>query len=87
MDRTAAGALAGPYEPGPIDTSFQSDDPRSHGCRFHERVFEPAPDGTLLIDQIVLTPTEGIFTRLMFDGLPLRVLFMYRHWRTRRALQ
>lgn len=29
----------------------------------------------------------GVFTRLFFDGLPLRFLFFYRHLRTRQVLK
>jgi len=79
------------HEPGPIDTSFADRMIRGPmAAWYHEHIFEPAPRGTLLIDQITFEHPpglKGIFTRLMFDGLPLRVLFMYRHWRTRRALQ
>jgi hypothetical protein len=28
----------------------------------------------------------GLFTRLFFDGLPLRFLFFYRHLRTRMVI-
>lgn len=56
----------------------------------HHHIFEAVEDGAVLVDRISLVHKPGLvglFTRLVFDGLPLRVLFMYRHWRTRRALQ
>lgn len=59
----------------------------------HEHIFEPAPDGeegVYLIDRVTLSHKpgiQGILTRLMFDGIPLRILFFYRHLRTRLALQ
>jgi ligand-binding SRPBCC domain-containing protein len=56
----------------------------------HLHIFEPSGDSTRLVDRITLAHKPGLagfFTRLMFDGLPLRMLFMYRHWRTRRALR
>lgn len=78
------------HEPGPIATSFA--DRMIQGpmaAWFHEHIFEPVPQGTRLVDRITFehrSGAMGIFTRLLFDGLPLRLLFAYRHWRTRRAL-
>jgi ligand-binding SRPBCC domain-containing protein len=57
----------------------------------HEHIFEPIDhEHTLLIDRITLehkSGLSGLFTRMFFDGLPLRFLFWYRHWRTKRALK
>lgn len=55
----------------------------------HEHIFEPVAGGVELTDRITLAHRAGLaglLTRLVFDGLPLRLLFAYRHWRTRRAL-
>lgn len=79
------------HEPGPTETSFTDRMIRGPMASWvHQHIFEPAPRGTLLIDRITYEHRPGlagVFTRLLFDGVPLRVLFMYRHWRTRRALQ
>jgi ligand-binding SRPBCC domain-containing protein len=58
----------------------------------HEHIFEldPQGSGVYLIDRVTLAHKAGIagmFTRLMFDGLPLRFLFFYRHLRTKMSLQ
>jgi ligand-binding SRPBCC domain-containing protein len=79
------------HAPGPTTTSFTDrliDGPLAHWE--HQHIFEATAQGTLLVDRISLEHKPGLaglFTRLLFDGLPLRILFMYRHWRTRRALQ
>jgi ligand-binding SRPBCC domain-containing protein len=78
------------HEPGPIDTSFTDRMVRGPmACWEHQHIFEPAQDGTWLIDRITLAHKPGLrgfLTRLLFDGLPLRLLFIYRHWRTRRVV-
>ncbi|MDE2748210.1 MAG: hypothetical protein OXI34_04530 [Chloroflexota bacterium] len=56
----------------------------------HEHIFREAAGGVQLTDRITLAHRRGVtglLTRFAFDGLPLRLLFAYRHWRTRRALQ
>jgi len=56
----------------------------------HEHIFEETPGGAALIDRVTLAHKPGIMglvTRLIFDGLPLRFLFFYRHWRTRQAVE
>lgn len=56
----------------------------------HQHIFEAVPEGVALIDHITLEHRKGWrgwLTRLAFDGLPLRMLFIYRHWRTRLALR
>ena len=55
----------------------------------HEHIIAPAGDKVRLTDRVTLAHKDGLqglFTRLMFDGLPLKFLFAYRHWRTRREL-
>ncbi len=56
----------------------------------HEHLIEAAPGGSRLTDRITFEHRPGlpgILTRLLFDGLPLRLLFVYRHWQTRRLLR
>ena len=56
----------------------------------HEHIFTEVAGGVELTDRITLAHRGGfigLLTRLAFDGPPLRFLFAYRHWRTRRALQ
>ena len=79
------------HEPGPTAHSFadtQVEGPMAHWR--HEHIFTPVADGVQLTDRITLAHKSGLrgwLTRLMFDGLPLRLLFAYRHLRTRRALK
>ncbi len=79
------------HAPGPIATSFADQMVRGPMARWeHLHLFEPAGEHTRLVDRITYAYKGGIgglFTRLVFDGLPLRLLFVYRHWRTRRALE
>jgi ligand-binding SRPBCC domain-containing protein len=78
------------HEPGPIQTAFTDRMLRGPMAHWeHQHIFQPLEDGAMLIDRITLghkAGWRGLFTRLLFDGLPLRILFIYRHWRTRRAL-
>ncbi len=56
---------------------------------YHRHIFEETADGVALIDRITIAHKpgiQGILTRLFFDGIPLRLLFFYRHLRTRMAL-
>jgi ligand-binding SRPBCC domain-containing protein len=56
----------------------------------HEHLFTEVQGGIELTDRIQLEHKPGLpglLTRLVFDGLPLRLLFIYRHFRTRRALR
>jgi ligand-binding SRPBCC domain-containing protein len=75
------------HEPGPIPTSFidrQLDGPMAYWE--HQHLFRAVPGGVELTDHLTLAHRPGLaglFTRLMFDGLPLRILFFYRHLRTR----
>ena len=78
------------HEPGPTATSFadrQVGGPLAYWR--HEHIFTQVAGGVELSDRITLAHRPGLvglFTRLAFDGIPLRILFAYRHWRTRRAL-
>lgn len=56
----------------------------------HEHIFEETAEGVILKDRITFKHHRGltgIATRIIFDGLALRFLFFYRHWRTRRSLE
>lgn len=57
----------------------------------HEHIFTPRGNNrTALTDRVTLAHHQdirGLLTRLMFDGLLLRLLFFYRHLRTRYALR
>ena len=56
----------------------------------HEHIFEAVDGGVMLTDRITITHPlgwKGWLTRLFFDGPALRFLFMYRHLRTRLAVQ
>lgn len=78
------------HEPGPIETSFSDRMLRGPMAEWrHEHIFRPVEGGAELLDRLTFAHQpgwRGILTRLLFDGLPLRLLFLYRHWRTRRAL-
>lgn len=79
------------HEPGPTETSFVDhmvEGPMAYWR--HEHIFRAVAGGVELTDRVTLTHKPGLmglFTRLMFDGLPLRILFIYRHLRTRWAVQ
>jgi ligand-binding SRPBCC domain-containing protein len=77
--------------PGPTETSFTDRMVEGPMSRWeHQHIFEAAEHGAVLVDRITLAHKAGLvglFTRLVFDGPPLRILFIYRHWRTRRALR
>lgn len=79
------------HQPGPTETSFADlmvDGPMQYWR--HEHIFEKVEGGVRLIDRVTLAHKpglQGIFTRLMFDGIPLRILFFYRHLRTKWAVE
>ncbi len=79
------------HEPGPTPDSFADVQLRGPLAYWrHEHIFRALPGGVELTDRVTLAHKPGIwglFTRLAFDGLPLRLLFAYRHWRTGRALR
>lgn len=76
------------HEPGPIETSF-ADRQISGPLKSwrHEHIFQPVAGGVELTDRVTYEHRSlglwGIFTRLVFNPLMLRFLFIYRHWRTR----
>jgi len=78
------------HEPGPTETSFADlmvKGPMAYWR--HEHIFEEADGGIALIDRVTIAHKKGLaglITRLMFDGVPLRILFFYRHTRTRQAV-
>jgi ligand-binding SRPBCC domain-containing protein len=78
------------HEPGPTEHSFADlmiEGPMAYWR--HEHIFEETADGVALIDRVTLSHKpglKGLLTRLMFDGIPLRILFFYRHLRTRMAV-
>lgn len=56
----------------------------------HVHAFTEVPGGVALTDSVThahKAGVRGLFTRLLFGGLPLRFLFFYRHWRTRRVVE
>lgn len=79
------------HEPGPIPTSFVDRmiaGPLAYWE--HQHIFQETAEGVTLIDRITLGHkggTAGLWTRLIFGRLPLRLLFMYRHLRTRLSLR
>jgi len=78
------------HEPSANEHSFadrQLDGPMAFWL--HNHIIEPVEDGVRLTDRITLAHkpgAAGLLTRLLFDGLPLRLLFVYRHLRTRFAV-
>jgi ligand-binding SRPBCC domain-containing protein len=79
------------HEPGPTPASFVDrmlEGPLAHWE--HQHIFREVDGRVELLDHITLAHKpgwQGWLTRLIFDGLPLRLLFRYRHFRTRRALR
>lgn len=56
---------------------------------YHEHTMTDVAGGVELRDRLTIAHKPGlagVLTRLAFDGLPLRFLFVYRHWRTGRVL-
>jgi ligand-binding SRPBCC domain-containing protein len=79
------------HSPGPNEYSFADHMVRGPMAHWqHQHILEPVGDQTRLVDRIALEHKPGVvglFTRLFFDGPPLRFLFWFRHWRTKRALK
>lgn len=79
------------HQPGPNADSFADlmiDGPMQYWR--HEHIFETVEGGVKLTDRVTIAHKpglQGIMTRFMFDGVPLRILFFYRHLRTRMAVQ
>jgi ligand-binding SRPBCC domain-containing protein len=76
------------HEPGPIATSFI--DRMLVGplaAWEHQHLFRAVEGGVELLDRITFAHKRGWrgwLTRLIFDGVALKFLFSYRHWRTKR---
>ncbi|MCC7209878.1 MAG: SRPBCC family protein [Anaerolineae bacterium] len=79
------------HEPGSTPTSFIDRMIAGPMASWeHEHRFRAVQGGVELTDRIRYAHKPGLpglFSRLMFDGLPLRFLFWYRHLRTRRAME
>lgn len=79
------------HQAGPTETSFADlmvAGPMAYWR--HEHIFEAVDGGVRLIDRVTLAHKNGIqglFTRLIFDGVPLKILFFYRHLRTKWAVE
>lgn len=79
------------HQAGPIETSFADlmvDGPMAYWR--HEHIFEDVAGGIKLTDRVTLAHKsgfQGLLTRLMFDGIPLKFLFFYRHLRTKWAVE
>ncbi len=78
------------HESGPIPSSFidrMLDGPMAYWE--HQHIFLDIPGGVELADHITYEHKPGlmgIFTHLFFDGIPLQILFLYRHWVTKRGV-
>ena len=76
------------HEAGPIPTSFidrMLDGPMAYWE--HQHIFHEVAGSVILEDKVTYmhkSNWQGWLTPLLFDGLPLRFLFWYRHWRTQR---
>ncbi len=79
------------HEAGPTPDSFADLQVRGPMAWWrHEHIFSEVAGGVELTDRITLAHRPGLvgfFTRLAFDGIPLRLLFFYRHWRTRQSVR
>lgn len=79
------------HEAGPSAMSFKDRQVSGPMARWeHEHIFRDVPEGVELVDHVTLEHKPGLaglFTRLMFDGLPLQIFFFYRHLRTRWGLK
>ena len=78
------------HEAGPTADSFADIQVRGPLAYWrHEHIFKEIDSGVELTDRITLAHKHGplgLLTRVAFDGIALRILFLFRHWRTRRAL-
>lgn len=79
------------HESGPTPSSFADGMVKGPLAYWrHEHIFEVLPGGAALLDRVTLAHKpglQGLLTRLMFDGLPLRILFFYRHLRTKMSVE
>jgi ligand-binding SRPBCC domain-containing protein len=79
------------HQAGPTENSF-ADLMLSGPMQYwrHEHIFEEVPAGVKLTDRVTLahkSGLQGLLTRLMFAGMALRILFLYRHLRTKFAIE
>ncbi|GAB1420412.1 hypothetical protein MASR2M15_05100 [Anaerolineales bacterium] len=79
------------HQAGPEKDSF-SDVMREGPMAYweHNHIFREVKGGVELMDELHYRHHKGwrgVLTRLMFDGLALKFLFWYRHWRTRVGVQ
>jgi len=78
------------HEAGPTPTSFKDTQVAGPLARWeHEHLFESIEGGVRMTDRVTFAHRSGwrgLLTRLFFDGLPLRIFFAFRHWRTRRLV-
>jgi len=79
------------HEPGPIETSFIDRMLKGPMASWeHQHIFRAVPRGVELTDKVAYTHKpgwHGVLSRLAFNDLSLRILFWYRHWRTRQKLE
>lgn len=79
------------HEPGPTPHSFADRMLKGPVDYWrHEHIFEETDGGVAIIDRLTIghrPGLQGLITRLMFDGINLRILFFYRHLRTRMAVE
>jgi ligand-binding SRPBCC domain-containing protein len=79
------------HEAGPIPTAFVDrmvDGPMAYWE--HQHIFENVSGSVRLTDHVTFehkTGIMGLLTRLFFDGVPLQILFAYRHWITKRSMK
>lgn len=75
------------HEKGPVPTSFIDRMISGPMAEWeHQHIFRAIDGGVELIDHLTFAHKagwRGWLTRFVFDGLPLRILFWYRHWRTK----
>jgi ligand-binding SRPBCC domain-containing protein len=80
------------HEPGPTETSFADRQIRGplESWR-HEHIFREVESGVELTDRVTYEHRRrgwwGVFTRLFFNRVMLRMLFIFRHWRTWRNIR
>jgi ligand-binding SRPBCC domain-containing protein len=75
------------HQQGPVESSFVDELLKGPMAYWrHEHIFTEVDGGVELMDRITIahkSGVQGILTRLLFDGIPLKFLFFYRHLRTR----
>ena len=79
------------HQPGPSEHSFADlmlSGPMAYWL--HEHTFEVVEGGVKLTDRVTYAHQSGLwglYTRLAFSRIALQMLFLYRHFRTRRAVE